>query len=108
GRIGDSPIIGAGTWAGSGCAVSATGTGEYFIRNAVARTLCMRVAWVGEDVRTAADGVINDVGAIGGDGGVIALTADGRVAFSMNTSGMYRGWASSESEPVVAIYADED
>jgi beta-aspartyl-peptidase (threonine type) len=52
--------------------------------------------------------MISELGAIGGDGGVIALTADGSVAFSMNTSGMYRGWADQDSPPAVAIYADED
>src|SRR3546814_6465384 len=69
GRIGDSPVIGAGTYAGNrSCAVSATGEGEYFIRVGVARQICNRVQMAGEDVQTAADAVIGEVGALGGEG----------------------------------------
>ena len=106
GRIGDAPIIGAGTYADSGCAVSATGTGEYFIRATVARDVCGRLAH-GETIQQAADAEIAEVGALRGDGGLIALTDEGEVAFSMNTSGMYRGSASWNAAPQVAIYADE-
>jgi beta-aspartyl-peptidase (threonine type) len=108
GRIGDAPVIGAGTWAGRGCAVSATGTGEYFIRLTVARDICGLNDLNDMPIAEAAEAMISELGAIGGDGGVIALTADGSVAFSMNTSGMYRGWADQDSPPAVAIYADED
>lgn len=108
GRIGDTPVIGAGTWAGRGCAVSATGTGEYFIRLTVARDICGLVHTAGAPVQDASDRIIAEVGSIGGDGGVVALTADGDIAFSMNTSGMYRGWADQDTAPAVAIYADED
>lgn len=108
GRIGDAPVIGAGTWAGRGCAVSATGTGEYFIRLTVARDICGLNDLNDMPIAEAAEAMISELGAIGGDGGVIALTADGSVAFSMNTSGMYRGWADQDSLPAVAIYADED
>lgn len=108
GRIGDAPVIGAGTWAGRGCAVSATGTGEYFIRLTVARDICGLVHRAHSPVQAAADLIISEVGSIGGDGGVIALTEDGSIAFSMNTSGMYRGWANQDSPAAVAIYSDED
>ena len=107
GRIGDAPIIGAGTYADQGCAVSATGTGEYFIRATVARDVCGRITYAGETIQQAADAEIGEVGALGGDGGLIALTDEGEVAFSMNTSGMYRGSASWNAAPEVAIYADE-
>ena len=108
GRVGDVPIIGAGTYASNadGCAVSATGTGEYFIRATVARDICRRTA-EGATVQAAADAEIAEVGNIGGDGGVIVMGKDGVHAFSMNTSGMYRGAVSSTSPARVAIYGDE-
>lgn len=109
GRVGDVPVIGAGTYASNadGCAVSATGTGEYFIRATVARDICHGTR-AGQSVQQAADAEIAEVGSIGGDGGVIVVGADGSVAFAMNTSGMYRGTVSSRSAPRVAIYADEE
>lgn len=108
GRVGDSPIIGAGTYAKNGqCAVSATGTGEYFIRESVARQVCDRVAWHSESVTQAAQATIMAVGAIGGDGGLIAMGADGTAAFAINDLGMYRGKASSAEPAQTAIYADE-
>lgn len=106
GRVGDAPVIGAGTWAGRGCAVSATGTGEYFIRLSVARDIC-GAHQGGAGLQQAADAKIAEVGSIGGDGGVIALAADGTLAWSMNTSGMYRASASSTQPPRVAIFKDE-
>lgn len=109
GRVGDVPVIGAGTYASNadGCAVSATGSGEYFIRATVARDICHRTAG-GASVQTAAQAEIDEVGAIGGDGGVIVMGRDGTPAFAMNTSGMYRGAASSATSARVAIYADEN
>lgn len=109
GRVGDVPVIGAGTYASNadGCAVSATGSGEYFIRATVARDICHRTA-AGADVQTAADAEIADVGSIRGDGGVIVMGLDGEPAFAMNTSGMYRGAVSSSEPARVAIYGDED
>jgi beta-aspartyl-peptidase (threonine type) len=108
GRIGDSPMIGAGTYAADGtCAVSATGSGEFFIRASAARQLCDRIAWLKADVRSAADATIADIGAIGGDGGLIALDGSGRIAFAMNSSGMYRGWVTSATPAGTAIYSDE-
>jgi beta-aspartyl-peptidase (threonine type) len=106
GRIGDSPIIGAGTYAADGvCAVSATGTGEFFIRASAARQVCDRIAWKRQDVRAAARATIADIGGIGGDGGLIAIDRRGHIAFAMNTPGMYRGWITPNAAPATAIYA---
>lgn len=108
GRIGDAPIIGAGTYAQNGvCAVSATGWGEYFIRVGVARTICARMAMKGESAQMAADATIAEVGRLGGDGGVIVVGANGDAVFSFDTSGMYRGRADSAGVNQVAIYKDE-
>lgn len=109
GRVGDVPVIGAGTYASNadGCAVSATGSGEYFIRATVARDICARTA-IGGGIHAAADAEIAQVGSISGDGGVIVIGVEGDVAFAMNTSGMYRGAVSSGEDTRVAIYADED
>ena len=109
GRVGDVPIIGAGTYASNvdGCAVSATGSGEYFIRSTVARDICRRIA-EGASVQAAANAEIAEVGAIGGDGGVIVMGWDGAVAFALNTSGMYRAEAGSMRADRVAIYVDEE
>jgi L-asparaginase / beta-aspartyl-peptidase len=106
-RIGDSPLVGCGTYADdrSG-AVSATGAGEFFIRATVAQEICARMRMLGESVQTAADTVIADVGALGGTGGVIVVTPAGEAAFAFNTPGMYRGIASAGGRRV-AIYADE-
>ncbi len=109
GRIGDSPIIGSGTYADDRAgAVSATGSGEYFMREAVAHEICARVRLKGEGVQQAADAVIQDeLKAMGGDGGVIVIGTDGTMGWSFNTPGMYRGQVSSGSQPMVAIYGDE-
>ncbi|HEX8223001.1 MAG TPA: isoaspartyl peptidase/L-asparaginase [Allosphingosinicella sp.] len=107
GRIGDTPLIGAGTYADDRAgAVSATGAGEYFIRAAAAHEICARMRMLGESARDAADKAIADVGALGGSGGVILVTPAGEAAWSFNTPGMYRGIASAEGRRV-AIYADE-
>jgi len=109
GRIGDSPVIGAGTYADDrACAVSATGAGEYFIRAAVAHEICARMRLKGESAQAAADAVIAEVGALGGDGGVIVAAPDGTTAFSFNTSGMYRARADSSGRAEAAIFAGED
>jgi beta-aspartyl-peptidase (threonine type) len=106
-RIGDTPIIGAGTYADDRAgAVSATGAGEYFIRAAVAHEICARIRMLGEGAQQAADTVIADVGALGGTGGVIVVTPKGETVFSFNAPGMYRGAASAAGH-MVAIYADE-
>jgi beta-aspartyl-peptidase (threonine type) len=109
GRIGDSPVIGAGTYADNrSCAVSATGEGEFFIRLAAARTLCAAVEFAGASVDDAARDVIQRrLTALGGKGAVIVLAPDGTVAMAMNTGGMSRGSLAAGSEPVVKLYADE-
>ena len=107
-RIGDSPVIGAGTYAENGaCAVSGTGWGEYFIRVGVARTICARMTMKGESAQVAADATIAEVGRMGGDGGVIVVGANGDAVFSFDTTGMYRGRATSAGVNEVAIYGDE-
>ncbi|HEV7269183.1 isoaspartyl peptidase/L-asparaginase [Pseudoxanthomonas sp.] len=108
GRVGDAPIIGAGTWADDRCAVSGTGWGEYYIRAAAAHEICARVRLSGQGIARAADSVINrDIPRVGGDGGAIALGADGSMAFPFNTEGMYRGWIGADGVPHVAIYKDD-
>jgi beta-aspartyl-peptidase (threonine type) len=108
GRIGDSPVIGAGTYADDrGCAVSATGAGEYFIRLAVAHEICARARLKGETIETAADAVIAELGEIGGSGGVIVVSPDGSGGWAFNTPGMYRAMLSHDGEPDIAIYGDE-
>ncbi len=109
GRVGDSPIIGAGTYASNeSCAVSATGTGEFFIRLTIAREVCALVQYKGMPLQAAADEVIQGrLTAIGGNGGVIAMKPDGEIAWSFNTPGMYRARWSEGKKPVVSIYKDE-
>ena len=131
-RIGDAPVIGAGTYADNrSCAVSATGWGEYFIRVGVAHEICSRLRGqraMSENARSTvnmpetiadflfdgeravqrtADDVLAEVKNLGGDGGVILVTPEGHALFSFNTSGMYRGRATSEGVNEVAIYGDE-
>jgi beta-aspartyl-peptidase (threonine type) len=109
GRVGDSPIIGAGTYAEDKiCAVSATGDGEFFIRGSAARQIRDRIAWHAENVQSAADNTIADIGQLGGEGAVIAMNAQGEVAFSMNSAGMYRGTIGSGANAHTAIYASEN
>lgn len=138
GRVGDVPVIGAGTYASNadGCAVSATGSGEYFIRATVARDICARIAnWTmdqsyafqrqiqagicGDEIGCSLVGYrpdplgeaayheLAEVKQFGGEGGVIIMGLGGTPAFAMNTSGMYRGAISSEMPAQVAIYEDE-
>ncbi len=108
GRIGDSPIIGAGTWAdNASCAVSATGHGEYFIRYHVAADICSRVKYLKQSVVQAGDAVIHDVLLpAGGTGGVIIVDAEGNVHMPFNTEGMYRASRVGNGEINVAIYKD--
>ncbi|HUH31743.1 MAG TPA: isoaspartyl peptidase/L-asparaginase [Rhodanobacter sp.] len=108
-RIGDSPIIGAGTYANSGCAVSGTGWGEYYIRTVAAHSICMRVTQMRVPLKRAAAVVINqEIPALGGNGGAIALDAEGHIAMPFNTDGMFRGWMGADGIAHVAIYGDED
>jgi beta-aspartyl-peptidase (threonine type) len=108
GRIGDSPVIGAGTYAADGvCAVSGTGWGELYIRASAARQVCDRIAWQNLSAQAAADATIADIATMGGDGGLIVMDAAGRIAFAMNTSGMYRGWVTSSAPAGTAIYSTD-
>ena len=126
GRVGDAPVIGAGTYADNrACAVSATGWGEYFLRVGVAHEICARLratnevkvamaeeGAAAESVRTEeaqyiADAVMADVASLGGDGGVILVTPEGHAIFSFNTTGMYRGRATSAGVREVAIFGGE-
>jgi len=108
GRIGDAPVIGAGTYADDrACAVSATGSGEYFIREGVAHEICARMRFLKEPAQKAADVVMAEVAAMGGSGGVIVASPNGSVAFSFNTSGMYHGRITSDGVVEVGIFAGE-
>ncbi|MDM7861059.1 isoaspartyl peptidase/L-asparaginase [Alteromonas sp. ASW11-36] len=109
GRVGDSPIIGAGTFAdNSSCAVSATGHGEYFIRYNVAADICARMQYQKLSLAEASDVVINQVlKDAGGDGGVVAVDFAGNVAMPFNTEGMYRASIDSAGVKVIAIYREE-
>ena len=108
GRVGDSPLIGAGTYADNrAAAVSATGSGEYFIRAVAAHELAARVRIGGETLQQALDGVLEDIQALGGKGGLIAVGPKGDAAWGFSTPAMYRGRADQHGRHV-AIYADED
>ena len=108
GRVGDSPIIGAGTYANAQCAVSGTGWGEFYIRTVAAHEICMKVSMLNEPLQRAAAEVINqEIPSMGGNGGAIALDNDGNIAMPFNTDGMYRGWIGADGVPHVAIYDDE-
>ncbi len=126
GRIGDAPVIGAGTYADNrSCAVSATGWGEYFIRVGVAHEICARLRARQDllellaagikphshvrqvEAQSFADQVMSEVAELGGDGGIILVTPEGDAIFSFNTSGMYRGRATSDGVNEVAIFAGE-
>jgi beta-aspartyl-peptidase (threonine type) len=108
GRVGDSPIIGAGTYADNNtCAVSATGHGEYFIRNVVAYDISALMKYKGLSLEQASEEVINQkLKAIHAEGGIIAVDKDGNIAMPFNTAGMYRGFITSEGELVVKIYSE--
>jgi beta-aspartyl-peptidase (threonine type) len=107
GRVGDTPIIGAGTYADGRCGVSATGWGEFFIRVGVAREICARVAYRKESITTAASAALAEVARLGGDGGVIALDARGNVATPFNTAGMYRGTITRDGKIRIEIYGGD-
>jgi len=106
GRIGDSPVIGAGTYADSRhCGISATGHGEYFIRAAIAHDICARVNYKGITLQSAADEVILDkLKAMGGDGGVIGIDSKANIIYSFNTPGMYRAKIDKTGKREVAIF----
>lgn len=106
-RIGDTPVIGAGTYADNRAgAVSATGAGEVFIRVGAAHEICARIRLKGESAQAAADAVIAEIGALGGTGGVIVVTPGGEAVHAFNSSGMYRGMASAQGR-VTGIFGEE-
>jgi beta-aspartyl-peptidase (threonine type) len=109
GRVGDSPIIGAGTYASNAAgAISATGDGEYFIRLCVARDIAALVEYRGLGIQAACDAVIREkLSALGGEGGVIAVAPDGQVAWSFNSQGMYRARLVDGADAVVGLYGEE-
>jgi beta-aspartyl-peptidase (threonine type) len=108
GRVGDSPIIGAGTYANNNtCGVSATGSGEYFIRLGVARDISALIEYQAMPIQQAVDVVIQKkLTALGGDGGVIAMDKFGNIGISFNSEGMYRAYIDKDGKPVVEIYKD--
>jgi len=107
GRVGDSPLIGAGTYANAHCAVSCTGHGEFYIRTCAAHAVCTRVSELRQPVAQAAEQVIDrTIPALGGSGGAIALCADGTFAMPFNTEGMYRGWIDAGGDCHVRIWRD--
>ena len=109
GRIGDAPVIGAGTYADNrSCAVSATGHGEYFVRHTVARDICARMQFAGQSLNEAAEAVIMDELVVaGGDGGIVAVDAGGEVTMIFNTTGMYRASVSGSGVKFIGIFGDE-
>lgn len=108
GRIGDSPLIGAGTYADDrACAASATGFGEAFIRAVAGHQLAMRMMLSGEPLQQALNAVLADVGALGGTGGLIAVAPSGEAAWGFTTPGMYRAVASANGERQVAVYDEK-
>jgi beta-aspartyl-peptidase (threonine type) len=105
GRVGDSPIVGAGTYADNAtCAVSATGHGEFFIRYAVAHEIAARIAHARQSLAAAAEAVIAELGRVGGSGGLVAVGADGSLALPFNCAGMYRGYVKDDGIVYTAIY----
>jgi beta-aspartyl-peptidase (threonine type) len=105
GRVGDVPVIGAGTYANNNtCAVSATGWGEYFIRVGVARDISALMEYRALPIQQAADTTLNKVKALGGDGGVISLDKFGNIGISFNSEGMYRAYIDVNGMPVIEIY----
>ncbi|OHX13800.1 isoaspartyl peptidase/L-asparaginase family protein [Chromobacterium sphagni] len=108
GRIGDTPVIGAGTWADGHCAVSGTGHGEYFVRVAAGHEISARIRYLGETLEQACDVVVQrDLPRLGGTGGVAAVDRQGRVALPFNCEGMYRAAIDGQGRRIVAIYRED-
>ncbi len=107
GRIGDSPIIGAGTFADNNtCAISSTGHGEYFIRYSVAYDISARMKYKNQELKTAASSVISELKEVGGSGGVIGIDKNGNICMEFNTKGMFRAYYTNKCEPKVLMYKD--
>jgi len=104
GRVGDTPLIGSGTWADEHVAASCTGLGEYFILAGGAQDVASRVRYQGSDLQQATAGLIKDVARLGGDGGVIAVSSDGDVAFAWNSDGMKRAGFGPDQELFAATF----
>jgi len=106
GRVGDSPIIGAGTYADNrSCAVSATGHGEYFIRTTCAASIASRIRWGSQSLHDASEAVVCDeLMTLGGSGGIIALQSDGTGVATINSSGMYRGVVTTSGDVYIATF----
>ena len=108
GRIGDSPVIGAEPGQTTARAISATGWGEYFIRTAVAHDIHARMLHGGQGLQSAAEATIHDeMGALGGDGGIVGMNAAGEPVFSMNTPGMFRGALQAGGTPWTGLFASD-
>ena len=108
GRVGDSPLIGAGTYADDrSAAISATGSGEYFIRAVAAHQLAERVRLAGQSLQEALDAVLEDIASLGGKGGMIAVGPNGDAAWGFTTPAMYRGMADASGR-TVRVYSDEE
>ncbi len=108
GRIGDTPLVGAGTYADERVAVSTTGHGEYFVRTVAAHRVADLVELAGLGTSEAAARVVGEVGELGGSGGLLALDASGRLAMPFDTVMMPRGYVTSDGQVHVALYADEE
>lgn len=108
-RIGDSALIGAGTWADNAtCAISATGHGEFFIRTSVASRIAARMEYGGANLQTAAEHmVMHELTAIGGEGGIVSVDSEGKVCLPFNSEGMYRAWSEHEGPAHTAIFIDD-
>ena len=104
GRVGDAPLIGAGTYANEQVGISCTGWGEYYIRNVASYDVAALMNYKGLSVGDATREVIRKIGVMGGDGGMIALDKDGNVAMPFNTAGMYRGYATADGKFFVELY----
>ena len=105
GRVGDSPIIGSGTWAQNGvCAVSTTGHGEFFIKYQVAREVCVRMEYQGKTISESSEEILNELKTINALGGLIAIDKEGNIAMPFNTDGMIRGSISEKNDVNVEIY----
>ena len=105
GRVGDTPLIGAGTWADERCAISCTGLGEYFIRAAAAADVSARIRYGGAQLEDAVQGALDDVKHLGGEGGMIAVGADGTLIAGSNSGGLKRGLMDSDGRFEVATFA---
>lgn len=105
GRVGDTPVVAAGTWADGSVAVSSTGLGEYFIRTAAAAQVAFRVRFGGQPLREAADAVLGEIAALGGDGGMIAVDDEGNLALPYNSEGMKRAWLTADGAIGAAVFS---